>query len=88
MKKTDPTIELIRNVYKQNVPLQEELSNPFSANKRRNKKSAPKLLIRSSSPIEEWDARVFVRYFADEYKREYQNKSCMGQRDPAGAFCF
>jgi hypothetical protein len=69
MKKTDPTIELIRSVYKQNVPLQEELSNPFNANKRRNKKSVPKLSLRSSSPIEEWDAKFFVRYFADEYKR-------------------
>jgi hypothetical protein len=68
MKKTDPTIELIRNVYKQRVPLQEELSNPFNMNKRRNKKNIPKLNVNSMSPVEEWDAKFFVRYFADEYK--------------------
>ena len=36
-KPNDPTYDFVMSIYMQHVPLQSELTNPFSANKRQRK---------------------------------------------------
>lgn len=66
----DPTINLIRKVYAEPVPLQSELTNPFKANKR-NKKNIDKSLVTDEldSDIQTWEVKDFCKYFAAEYKK-------------------
>ena len=68
MKLIDPTIDLVRKVYSKPVPLQEELTNPFNANKRRNKKNTAIKLDDFPEDINEWEIRTFSKYFAEQYK--------------------
>jgi hypothetical protein len=69
MKTNDETYNMIVEVYKRPVPLQSEISNPFSANKRQRKKSlVPKDAKSLPEDISAWTNRNFVEYFAEQYK--------------------
>jgi hypothetical protein len=65
----DPTIDLIRKVYSEPVPLQSELSNPFKANKRQRKNVDKSLSEELDSDIQTWEPKDFCKYFANEYKK-------------------
>ena len=69
---SDPTIDLIKKVYSEPVPLQSELSNPFKANKRQ-RKSIDKSLNSDEldSDIQTWEPKDFCKYFASEYKKSF-----------------
>lgn len=72
MRKTkeDPTVMLVTEIYKMNVPLQSEIANPFTANKRARKKSlVPKQEITISDDVSSWSTRTFVDYFSEQYKK-------------------
>ena len=57
---------MIMDVYKRNVPLQSEIANPFSANKRQRKKTlVPKAANVLPDDISSWNSKNFVDYFAE-----------------------
>lgn len=75
LKKQDRTTELVMSIYAKPVPAQSELSNPFSANKRRKKDSLlPKAEKSSPDSLEDWTSRNFVDYYADSYLKMYSAK--------------
>lgn len=75
MKKQDRTVELVMSIYASPVPAQSELSNPFSANKRKRKDSLlPKAEKSLPENIEEWTSTNFVDYYADLYLKMYSAK--------------
>lgn len=69
---SDPTIDLIRKVYSEPVPLQSELTNPFNANKRK-RKTTDKSLVSDEldADIQTWEVKDFCKYFAQEYKKSF-----------------
>ena len=72
MRKTkeDPTVMLVTEIYKMNVPLQSEIANPFTANKRARKKSlVPKQETTIADDVSSWSTRTFVDYFSEQYKK-------------------
>ena len=75
MKKQDRTVELVMSIYASPVPAQSELSNPFSANKRRRKDSLlPKNEKVLSDNVTDWTSTNFVDYYADLYLKMYSAK--------------
>lgn len=58
---------MIMDVYKRQVPLQSEIANPFSANKRQRKKSLLSTPSTTPDDISEWNSKNFVNYFANKY---------------------
>lgn len=75
LKKQDRTIELVMSIYAKPVPAQSELSNPFSANKRKRKDSLlPKPEKTIPDDISDWTSRHFVDYFADSYTKMFSAK--------------
>lgn len=75
MKKQDRTVELVMSIYANPVPAQSELSNPFSANKRRRKDSLlPKNEKVLSDNVTDWTSTNFVDYYADLYLKMYSAK--------------
>lgn len=72
-KNNDPTYEFVRSIYMKNVPLQSELSNPFSSNKRQRKNPlAIKEIKERPDNVLEWTTKHFVDYFADNYKEVFK----------------
>lgn len=72
MKTKDETYEMILEVYKRDVPLQSEIANPFSANKRQRRKT---LVSKPPDGLPEdvntWNSRNFVDYFAEQYHKHF-----------------
>lgn len=70
MKKAtvDPTVSMVTSIYKLEIPLQSEISNPFKTVKRTRKNS---LLAKKDSSISDdlntWTAKTFVDYFSNLY---------------------
>lgn len=63
---------MIMDVYKRQVPLQSEIANPFSANKRQRKKTlVPKTPNALPEDISTWSSKNFVDYFAEEYLKHF-----------------
>lgn len=63
---------MIMDVYKRDVPLQSEITNPFSANKRQRKKTlVPKAPNGLPEEVNAWNSRNFVDYFAEQYHKHF-----------------
>ncbi len=67
----DPTLDYVKSIYMQRVPLQTELTNPFQANKRQRKKPVTKTLKEAPEEIKDWSAKNFTDYFCNEYKKTF-----------------
>ena len=67
----DPTYDFVKSIYMQHVPLQSELSNPFSANKRHKKRTTLTKAKEIPTEISEWTPKNFSDYFGAEYKRVF-----------------
>ncbi len=67
-KQLDSTVQMVMDIYKKPVPLQSEIANPFSANKRQRKK---KITIDSShelpEDVQDWNTKHFVDFYATQY---------------------
>jgi len=67
----DPTLDYVKSIYMQRVPLQTELSNPFQANKRQRKKPVVKTIKAAPEDIKDWTAKNFTDHFCNEYKKAF-----------------
>lgn len=67
----DPTLDYVKSIYMQRVPLQTELTNPFQANKRQRKKPAVKTIKEAPEELKDWSAKHFTDYFFTEYKKTF-----------------
>jgi hypothetical protein len=67
-KPLDSTVQMVMDIYKKPVPLQSEIANPFSANKRQRKK---KITVDSNhelpEDVQDWNTRNFVDFYAEQY---------------------
>ena len=67
-KQLDSTVQMVMDIYKKPVPLQSEIANPFSANKRQRKK---KISVDSNhelpEDVQDWNTRNFVDFYAEQY---------------------
>jgi hypothetical protein len=67
-KQLDSTVQMVMDIYKKPVPLQSEIANPFSANKRQRKK---KVLVDSNHDlpenVQDWNTKHFVNFYAEQY---------------------
>jgi hypothetical protein len=67
----DPTLEYVKSIYMQRVPLQTELTNPFQANKRQKKKPVTRATKEAPAELKDWSAKHFTDYFFTEYKKTF-----------------
>ena len=71
-KIVDPTYDFVQGIYMLHVPEKSQLSNPFAANKRqRSKKIVVKTEKGFPEDINQWTAKTFVDFFADEFKKNF-----------------
>ena len=68
-KITDPTVQMVMDIYALNVPGKSEIANPFTANKRARRSSLSTKQQTISNNVEDWSCKDFVDYFADNYKK-------------------
>lgn len=69
----DPTYQIVCKIMSKPVPLQSELTNPFSANKRKKKivlNPDEKKDITMPDDVLLWSSKNFVDYFAETYKEK------------------
>lgn len=66
-KQLDSTVQMVMDIYKKPVPLQSEIANPFSANKRQRKKKLVTNDKEIPEDVKEWNTKHFVDFFSEQY---------------------